>query len=113
VQLLSSYDLKTVEELKEHKPQFEDKCQLIERLESYDGFYCLQGKCTYCTRHLPKMKRHVASTHNLEAKGHKNIPLWKECKLQTYFTGKGRIDYFVVVDNIIEKNLITLDSQHH
>ncbi|KFY96400.1 hypothetical protein V500_02461 [Pseudogymnoascus sp. VKM F-4518 (FW-2643)] len=30
--------------------------------------------------------------------------------LQTYFVGKGRIDYFVVVDNIMEKNLITLDS---
>lgn len=30
--------------------------------------------------------------------------------LQTYFTGKGRIDYFVVVNNIIGKFLITLDS---
>lgn len=55
------------------------------------------------------MKRHVASTHNLEAKAHRNIPLWKECKLQTYFTGKGRIDYFVVVDNINGKSSFTLD----
>lgn len=41
VQLLSSYDLRTVEELKEHKPRLEDKCPLIENLESYDGVYCL------------------------------------------------------------------------
>lgn len=110
VQLLSSYRLRTVEELKEAKPQFEDKCQLIENLESYDGFRCLQAGCAYCTRHLPKIKRHVASAHNLAAKGHKEIALWEECTLQTYFTGKGRIDYFVVVgddeNNKNERELI-------
>ena len=50
------------------------------------------------------MKRHVASAHNLAAKGHKKVALWEECTLQTYFTGKGRIDYFVVVDDNDNKN---------
>ena len=26
------------------------------------------------------------------------MPLQKECKLQTYFTAKGRIDYFIIAD---------------
>jgi hypothetical protein len=99
VQLLSSYNLRSVEELRECKPRLEDKCPLIEHLESYDGFYCLQVACRFCTRHLPRMKKHVASIHEMEAKGHKNSALWKECKLQTYFTGHGRIDYFVVMEN--------------
>ncbi|KFY17556.1 hypothetical protein V492_00584 [Pseudogymnoascus sp. VKM F-4246] len=45
------------------------------------------------------MKEHVSSSHRVKAAEHKTRPLWKECTLQTYFTQKGRIDYFVVVDN--------------
>ncbi|KFZ04211.1 hypothetical protein V501_09223 [Pseudogymnoascus sp. VKM F-4519 (FW-2642)] len=55
------------------------------------------------------IREHVA-VHRTKAKEHKINPLWEVCMLQTYFVGKGRIDYFVVVDNIIEKKLITLDS---
>ncbi|KFY16905.1 hypothetical protein V492_01029 [Pseudogymnoascus sp. VKM F-4246] len=44
------------------------------------------------------MREHVAA-HGVKAKEHKTRPLWRECMLQTYFTGKGRIDYFVVVDD--------------
>ena len=35
----------------------------------------------------------------IKAKDHKSSLLSRECKLQTYFTGKGRIDYFVVVEH--------------
>jgi hypothetical protein len=97
-ELLSSYDLRSVAELREHKPRPEDKCQLIEHLVSYDGVYCLQPQCSYSTRLLPKMKKHWAACHKTEAKSHESSQSWRECKLQTYFTAKGRIDYFVVVD---------------
>jgi Lhr-like helicase len=97
-ELLSSYELRSVAELREHKPRPEDKCQLIEHLASYDGVYCLQPQCSYSTRLLPKMKKHWAARHRTEAKSYKSSQSWKECKLQTYFTAKGRIDYFVVVD---------------
>jgi hypothetical protein len=55
------------------------------------------------------IREHVA-VHGTKAKEHKINPLWEVYMLQTYFVGKGRIDYFVVVDNINEKNLIALDS---
>jgi hypothetical protein len=45
------------------------------------------------------MKKHIASAHKIKAKKHKFDPLWKGGKLQTYFTGHGRIDYFVVTDD--------------
>ena len=98
VQLLSSYDLWTLAELREYKPQPGDKCQLLEHLASYSGFSCLQPQCSYCTRDLGEMKKHVASIHKTKAAEHKGeSALWDECQLQTYFTRKGRIDYFVVV----------------
>ena len=99
VQLLSNYRLKTLEELREQAPQLEDECGAIEGLARYDGFCCLYSDCTYCTRHLPKMKEHVSSAHKTKAVEHKHSPLWKACTLQTYFTGHGRINYFVVVEN--------------
>ena len=37
-------------------------------------------------------------SYKRKAKEHESTPLWKECRLQTYFTAKGRIHYFVVVD---------------
>jgi hypothetical protein len=44
------------------------------------------------------MKEHMASFHKMEVKNHKVSALWGESTLQTYFTGNGRIDYFVVVN---------------
>jgi hypothetical protein len=99
VQLLSSYNLRTVEELREHKPRIEDQCQVIEHLACYGGFYCLQPECQYSTRHFREMRKHMPSIHQIKAAVHEKAALWKEVKLQTYFTGHGRIDYFVVTDN--------------
>ncbi|PKK43131.1 hypothetical protein CI102_13474 [Trichoderma harzianum] len=53
--------------------------------------------CDYCTRCEASIKRHIAK-HGLPAKSHKVRPPWQECRLQTYFTAKGRIDYFVVLE---------------
>ena len=98
LRLLSSYELRTVQELREHKPRPEDHCQAIKHLASYDGFRCLQPRCGYSTRSLPKMKKgHVPSVHGIKAKERRTSQAWEPCKLQTYFTGRGRIDYFVVV----------------
>ena len=39
----------------------------------------------------------MPSIHHVKAAAHKRSALWTECRLQTYFTAKGLIDYFVVV----------------
>jgi hypothetical protein len=97
-ELLSSYRLRTATELKQGKPGTTDHCARIEGLEIYDGYRCLQPGCGYATRVLAKVEAHMLPVHRLRAKEHKQAPLWKECLLQTYFTAKGRIDYFAVVD---------------
>lgn len=56
------------------------------------------------------MKEHMASIHKIKATEHKVNPLWKECKLQTYFTGHGRIDYFVVTEGPSQSSRSNLDS---
>ncbi|KFY96556.1 hypothetical protein V500_02410 [Pseudogymnoascus sp. VKM F-4518 (FW-2643)] len=107
VQLLSNYELKTIEELKDQARKLGARYAPIEGLARYDGFCCLHAQCAYSTRHLPKMKEHVSSSYKVKAAEHKTRQLWKECTLQTYFVGKGRIDYFVVVDNKKEEKLNT------
>jgi hypothetical protein len=96
VQLLSSYSLQTAAGLQREKPRAEDRCPQINGLEAYDGYRCLRSSCSYYTRLLSKMHAHVPS-HGKKAKEHMSTALWEECTLQTFFTGKGRIDYFVVV----------------
>ena len=61
LQLFSSYDAGTAEELKAGKPRAEDKVVQIKDLAAYDGFHCLQLDCGYCTRHFLKMKAHGAA----------------------------------------------------
>ena len=110
VQLLDSYNLRTVEELREHKPGARDECRPIEHLASYDGFYCLQPECDFSTRHRLRIREHMSAVHEIKAKEHEKSPLWKECKLQTYFTGKGLIDYFVIVEGPSQSSRSKLDS---
>jgi len=74
VQLLSSYDLRSIGELKQHKPRPKDQCQPIEYLASYNGFHCPQQDYMYYTRHLPKIKKHMASAHKIKAKKHEISP---------------------------------------
>jgi len=110
VQLLDSYDLRTVAELREHKPRARDERRPIEHLASYDGFSCLQLECDFSTRHRLRMREHMSAVHEIKAKEHEKSPLWKECRLQTYFTGKGLIEYFVVVEGPNQSSRSKLDT---
>ncbi|KAI7761667.1 hypothetical protein LZL87_014103 [Fusarium oxysporum] len=63
----------------------------------YEGYICTctEVQCHYCTRRARKMHDHMP-VHGRKASEHTNaMPLWRACKLQTYFTAKGLIDYFV------------------
>jgi Orsellinic acid/F9775 biosynthesis cluster protein D len=104
LELLSSYDLRTLRELKQHKPRIEDQCQAIKHLAVYDGFYCLQPDCGYQTRHLREVRKHMPRAHKIKAAVHTSCALWREVKLQTYFTAFRRIDYFVVVVVVVVEN---------
>lgn len=96
--LLSSFNLHSIDELKVKKRWLLEKPPApIGGLAVYAGYRCLYRGCDYCTRCEASIKRHVAK-HGLPAKSHKVRPLWRECRLQTYFTAKGRIDYFVVLE---------------
>ncbi|KAH6975566.1 telomere-associated recQ-like helicase [Ilyonectria destructans] len=53
-------------------------------------------RCNICPERIDKMHDHMP-THKKKASQHNsNTPLWTACRLQTYFTAKGRIDYFVI-----------------
>jgi len=97
-QLLVSYQLRTIEQLREYTKQLDGPCEAIKDLAMYDGFYCCYPQCRNRTRDLHKMKKHQPLIHKMSASEHKKTPLWGKCKLQTYFTGKGLIDYFLVHD---------------
>jgi hypothetical protein len=52
----------------------------------------------------------MSAVHGIKAKEHEKSPLWKECKLQTYFTGKGLIDFFIVIEGPSQSGRSKLDS---
>jgi hypothetical protein len=52
----------------------------------------------------------MASAYKIKAKKHEVNPLWKECKLQTYFTGHRRIDYFVVTNSEVPISVLRTDD---
>ena len=96
VDRLSTYDLRPVEELRQWRHDRKRPCRPLEGLTTYEGYICTDDRCDYCTRRVEKMHDHMPA-HGKKASQHReDAPLWKACKLQTYFTGKGRIDYFVV-----------------
>lgn len=59
---------------------------------------------------MPKMKKYIASTYKIKVKKHKVNLLWKECKLQTYFTGYRRINYFIVTNSKVIISVLTTDN---
>jgi hypothetical protein len=96
VDKLSGYNLRPVEELRQWRPDRKRPCQPIEGLAVYGGYICTQDRCDHCTRRIEKMHDHLPA-HGKRASQHTSArPLWRACRLQTYFTAKGRIDYFVV-----------------
>jgi hypothetical protein len=48
--------------------------------------------------------------HSKKAREHKETLLWEECTLQTYFTAKGCINYFVIVNSKGEEEIVRLTN---
>jgi hypothetical protein len=97
LQQLRGYQLRTVEELKQSKPQLGDSCPALPYLATYQGLRCLQVQCGFKTRQATAIQKHVVTAHQIKAASHcARQPLWQACQLQTYFTSGGRIDYFEV-----------------
>jgi hypothetical protein len=112
VEQLLSYELRPVEELRQWRPDRKRPCQLVKGLAVYGGYICTEDddKCDYCTRRIETMQDHTPA-HGKKASQHtSNAPLWSACKLQTYFTAKGRIDYFVVAEEEGEQSSSSLSS---
>lgn len=106
LQQLSSYEARSAEDLKQNKPAVPAHggrpIKRIEHLAAYRGWRCLaKPNCGYCTRVRKAMQKHVAAQHRSIARprGGEGPAPWQQCTLQTYFTAKGLIDYFVVADD--------------
>ncbi|KAH7465222.1 hypothetical protein FOMA001_g17347 [Fusarium oxysporum f. sp. matthiolae] len=96
-----SYELRPVEALRQRRADRKRTCRPIEGLTTYGGYICTcaEAQCDYCTRWVRKMHDHMP-VHGKKASEHTNaMPLWRACKLQTYFTAKGLINYFVVEED--------------
>ncbi|GKU14993.1 unnamed protein product, partial [Fusarium langsethiae] len=96
---LSSYSLRPVDELRQWRVDRKWPCRPIEGLTVYQGYICrTDAECDYCTRRIEKMHDHVPAHGKRASQYTDDKPLWRPCRLQTYFTAKGLIDYFVVDD---------------
>ena len=110
VQLLDSYNLQTIKELREHKPKARNEYKLIEHLVSYNGFYYLQLECDFSMCYQLKIREYMPAIYEIKVKEYEKSPLQKEYKLQTYFTRKGLIDYFIIVESPSQSSRSKLDS---
>jgi hypothetical protein len=72
-------------------------------LNTSPGYLCLAnvGGCDFTTIRLAKMYDHMLPAYSVRAVEHDRQTrlLWRIYMLQTYFTAKGQIDYFVVTDS--------------
>jgi superfamily II DNA helicase RecQ len=94
LEFTDSLVLHSLEELREKKPT--SKALAIKHLKLWTGYQCLLcGAGEFLTSHFPRMRDHMV-VHGKKAKEHDKTPLWEECLLQSYFTTRSRIDYFVV-----------------
>lgn len=98
IELLSTYDLREKEELRRWRPGRRTPCERIIGLSVYAGYLCKcdSEKCDFATRRLATMHDHMPSHGRTASQHNEESPLWEACSLQTYFTAKGRIDYFTV-----------------
>jgi hypothetical protein len=107
IQLLTSMygdgELRSVDELRRHRPSRRSPCARVAGLDTSPGYLCLANVdgCDFATTRLVKMHDHMLPAYGVRAVEHDRQvrPLWRACTLQTYFTAKGRIDYFVVADS--------------
>jgi superfamily II DNA or RNA helicase len=88
VELFGSYDLLAPE-------QVAVPTQAVAGLRLLDGFQCLTCLAGL-TQSLQIIHLHVSKVHQQKPVWHKKSPLWRACKLQTFFAEKQHIRYFVV-----------------
>jgi hypothetical protein len=90
VELFSSYDLRAAEAEPARLP-----AKAIPGLRLLDGFQCLTCSA-HLTRDCKSMQRHVSKAHQQKPALHEKSPLWRGCKLQTFFAENRWVRYFVV-----------------
>jgi hypothetical protein len=90
VELFTSYVLRAAKTKPGRLPT-----EAIPGLRLLDGFQCLTCSA-HLTRDRKAMQRHVSKAHQQKPALHKKSPLWRECKLQTFFAENHWIRYFVV-----------------
>ncbi|EAQ91762.1 hypothetical protein CHGG_03697 [Chaetomium globosum CBS 148.51] len=98
--VLSKYELRGRDELKRQRPSRRRPCEKIAGLASYGGYLCACDveNCDFATTRLSLMHDHMPR-HGRTASQHTGEgPLWRSCTLQTYFTARQLVDYFVVVE---------------
>jgi hypothetical protein len=89
VELFSSYDLRAAEAEPARLPT-----KAIPGLRLLDGFQCLTCSA-HLTRDCKSMQRHVSKAYQQKPALHKKGPLWRACKLQTFFAENRWVRYFV------------------
>ncbi|KAG9241066.1 hypothetical protein BJ878DRAFT_394823, partial [Calycina marina] len=94
-ELFSSYRLAAPEDVDVPSSGKTGPARAIRGLRVVDGWQCLVCE-EGLTRSLATMKVHVSKVHQQKPGGHKKQPLWRACKLQTYFAENRLIRYFVV-----------------
>ncbi|EWZ78556.1 hypothetical protein FOWG_17204 [Fusarium oxysporum f. sp. lycopersici MN25] len=99
IEQLSSYSLRPVEELRQWRVDRKRPYRPIEGLTVYEGYICCtNAEYDYCTRRIEKIHDHMPAHGKRASQYTDDRPLWRSCRLQTYFTAKGLIDYFVIDD---------------
>ena len=94
LQYTDSLKLNSLECLVKIKPV--RRVPAIKHLKVWTGYQCLLCEpAHFLTIHLPRMRSHTA-VHGKKAKEHDETPIWEECTLQSFFTTRSRVDYFVV-----------------
>lgn len=95
-----------MEALRQGRPRRRQPCKRIPGLAVYRGYMCEAdgAQCDFVTRRRSRLQEHWTQ-HGLRALQHDSVArtLWSTCWLQTYFTAKGKIDYFTVLGDDLEE----------
>ncbi len=107
VELFASYGLLAPE-------QVAVPTQAVAGLRLQDGFQCLTCSAGL-TQSLQTIQLHVSKAHQQKPALHQKSPLWRACKLQTFFAKKQHIRYFVADDakeaaGALDASIKSLDS---
>jgi hypothetical protein len=88
--------LRPLEYLRDQKPANSNLA--VKYLKLWTGYHCLLYMTgEFSTIHFPCMRDHTVM-HGKKAKEHDKEPLWEICLLQSYFTMRSWVDYFIVIE---------------